>query len=191
MAEELKTEIPTSGAADGQVVFQSQQDFDAVISRRLEQDRKKYADYDTVKSDLETLTKEKQEREDSEKSEVEKLTDANTGLQAKVDELNKNIDVYADGEKQRNAVVMLKVDEAVKDLTDEEKDLVNAQSTPDLKLNLAGMFGKKEPPKPPSGGKSTMPATTYSLEQLNELKTTNPPLWRSEYGKYRAQIGRR
>jgi len=122
MSEETKTETTqTEETKSGKVVFESQEDFDAVLTRRLAKEREKYKDYDSLKSDLDKLIQEKKERENEELSEVEKLKKQLEEKDNQIADLKIHKD-WRDGWERREAE---KIDKAMADLSDEDKELVN------------------------------------------------------------------
>ena len=121
MAEEQKPETPqTEETKSGKVVFESQEDFDAVIMRRLSKEREKFSDYEPTKAELEKLRQEKKEREEAELTESEKLKKQ---LQEKDDQIA-NLIIYKDKQEEWERRETEKIEQAMADLSDEDKDLV-------------------------------------------------------------------
>ena len=122
MADEPKTVQGTDPKPEEKTFTQSQ--LDAIIKDRLDRDRKNYADYDTVKSELETLRAKEQEREEKELTQTEKLQkqleDINKTLKNTMAERDQYKEFKTDFEKNEQ----IKVDIAMEDLTDSQKAVV-------------------------------------------------------------------
>lgn len=185
MADEHKTETQTEETKDGQVVFNSQADFDAVVKSRLAREAAKYADYDETKAQLEKLANEKKEREEMELSELEKANKTIEELNNAISELSP----YKEKEILRIKSVEEKVAKIVSesDLTDSDKELVNNISDPDGKLALINRLteNKQQPPSGGyNGGASGQKRTT---QEMNELRVKDPVKFKEEYPKWRMQ----
>lgn len=77
------------GPAEGSEKTLTQDQVDKIVEERLARERKKYADYDDLKSQVEELkaaAAEKSKEADASKSETEKLTEQLQSLQSQVDE---------------------------------------------------------------------------------------------------------
>lgn len=189
MADEQKTDDRTDDDKSGKVVFDSQEDFDAVIKRRLDKERDKYRDYDTVKSELEDLRQKQKEREDAELSELDKLKKQNEETTGKLTEYEQKLKDYEEAEEKRKAALLEKVEDQMKDLDDGQKTLVD-QMPLDGKLDLIAQL-KSQKKEAGSWGKGSS-GDELSLEYIQELKEkfgAASPQFREAYGKYRMMRG--
>ena len=173
MAEEQKTATTqTEETKSGKVVFESQEDFDAVISRRLTKEREKFSDYNDVKSNLETLLQEKKEREEAELTEAEKLKKQ---LEAKDGEIA-NLIIFKDKHEEWELREKEKIEQAMTDLQDDDKDLINALPL-DKRIAMINKLKPSDEHKP-------VPPTEKSFKFQNE-KVPTP----DEYMKIRMEYG--
>ena len=121
MADELKTETTTPvEEKGGEVTFKTQADLDALIEGRIARERKKFEDYDSVKSELATLREAENKRKEAELSELDKKE---TKIQELVGEIEKyKVDhEWRKGWEEREAE---RVEESMKDLTDKQKEII-------------------------------------------------------------------
>jgi hypothetical protein len=127
-AETTETEQKKSGESQETqeekkpVIFESQEDYNKSLGRRLEQERAKFADYDTVKSELETLRQKEKEREEQELTEQEKLKNQIVEKENEIKKLQEHKLWRDEYEKNEKA----KVDSAIEGFSDEDKELVQA-----------------------------------------------------------------
>ena len=123
MAEEQNTETTqTEEIKSGKVVFNSQEDFDAVISRRIAKEREKFKDYEDLKSELDKVRQEKKEREEKELTESEKLKQQLEEKESKIAELTLHKDWHDNWERQETE----KIEKAMEGLAEEDIELVNS-----------------------------------------------------------------
>ena len=124
MADEPKpdTPKPLEPKDSGKVVFDSQEDFDAVIERRLAKERKKYEDYDTLQSELVKLREEERKRKEAELGEIDKLKAQIKEKEEAITELNPFKEKWTAHEDE----LTLKVDKAIESFSDEDKELILA-----------------------------------------------------------------
>jgi len=148
MAEEQKTETTqTEETKSGKVVFESQEDFNAVITRRLAKEREKFADYEPTKAELEKLRQEKKEREEADLSESEKLKNQ---IKEKED-LIASLTIYKDKQEEWERRETEKIEQAMQDLSDEDKDLVGSLPL-DKRMSMISKLNPSnlEKPNPPT-----------------------------------------
>ena len=173
MAEEQKTETPqTEEIKSGKVVFESQADFDAVISRRLSKEREKFSDYDSLKEELEKVRQAQKEREEKEMTESQKLQLRVDELKSQITDLEKHKEWRDNWERQETE----KIEKAMEDLSDEDKELVNSLPL-DKRMIMVNKLSKPE----------TQPKTTPTNKAFkfddNHIPTTE------EYMKIRTEYG--
>jgi hypothetical protein len=98
----------------------TQEDLDRVVAQRLTREREKYADYDEVKKRAETLEAEEKKRKEAELSENGKLKILLDEKESQILELSK----HKKWRDEWNTAQGEKINEAIKDFSEEDKDLV-------------------------------------------------------------------
>lgn len=173
MAEEQKTETTqTEETKPGKVVFNSQEDFDAVISRRLSKEREKYSDYDDIKSELEKVRQEKKEREEKEMTESEKLKKQLEEKDSQIADLS----VYKDWRDEWERRETAKIDEAMKEFSDEDKDLINELPLDKRMVMVDKLRSKSASKTPPDTGKNFIDGKPVpTAEELMKIRVEHGP----------------
>lgn len=176
----------------------TQEQVDKIVSERLARERSKYADYDTVKSELEKLASEKKQREEAKKleegkyqellSEKEKLIAEREERIAALTEKATKYDSWLISEEERIAASM-------DDLDDADKDIIN--SVP-LEKRMAAIQRLKAASEtrltPPGGRGNTRTTGTPDFAEVEAIKVkfgANSPQWKKAYQAYRESQDRR
>ena len=183
MADELKTETTqTDENNSGQVVFNTQADFDAVIQNRLAKEKAKYTDYDETKAQLETLRAKEEERRTEAMSELEKAQAERDSFKTKFEEVSLTAEGLQTKQDERDEAEKIKIETSLEGLDDIQKNLIN-------QLPLYSRMGAIEQFKPtkPNGtggnGKGARTDGVLSIEEISKIE--DPKLQREAYGKYR------
>jgi len=152
----------------------TQGDIDRMIGERIARERTKYADYDEVKKQAETLAEQLKQREEAELTELEKA-------KKRAEELERDLEVHkkdTEWRKTWETTEAERLEKEMEDLDDAQKDIIT--SLPLEKRALAISQFKGATPGSPDGSKSTkQELTEQTHDELKELKT--------KYGTFSAQ----
>lgn len=151
MAEEQTTETTqTEETKSGQVIFNSQEDFDAVITRRIAKEREKFSDYDDVKSELEKVRQAEKERVEKELTDSEKLKKELEEKESQIADLSVHKDWHEEWERRETE----KIEKAMDEFSDDDKDLVNALPLDRRMIMIEKLSSKDTSIASPQTGKS-------------------------------------
>jgi len=180
MADEpTKTVQETEPTKSGKVVFESQEDFNAVIEQRLARDRKKFSDYEELKKKAETLEAELDKRKTAELTDLEKIK---TEL-AKTNSELENLKGKASKYDEILAQVTKEVETESQGLSEEQLKVVNYILDPHAKLSAIKQFKSLKPaPAIKKGGKD---GEEFTAEEIQEMKKNGDPKWKEAWKKYR------
>jgi DNA repair exonuclease SbcCD ATPase subunit len=167
MADEPKPVAePTEPKDSGKIVFDTQEDFDAVIQRRVAKVQSKYQDYDTIQAELVKLREAEQKRKEAELTELDKYKKQIEAKDARIAELEPHLEWRKSWEEKEAE----RAESAMDGLTDKQKDIVR-------KLPLEERMDAINEFKPVNtanvntskGGRSVDP-TVPSHDELMEIK---------------------
>ena len=169
MSDETKTEVATPAAEEtgGKVVFDSQEDFNAVIERRIAKERKKYEDYESVQAELQKLREAEEKRKQAELSQVEKIQKELEEKSKTLAELEKDREWRLAWEEKEAA----RIEVAMDGLTDQQKEIVTELPL-ERRMDAVNQFKPANNPANVNinkGGRSGDPAIPSS-DELAEIK---------------------
>lgn len=160
----------------------SQSELNAIIQDRVKRESQKYADYEDVKKQLESLQAKQKEREEAELSEVEKAVAKAKSLESKLAEVNAEAEKYKSQVSEWELEQSAAVEEAMKDLTDEQKEIVNELPL-SRRMKAVNTF-KASKPSPGSWGKGLNPEH-LTLKAIMDKKSKGDPSWIKDYQNFR------
>lgn len=193
----MADENPTPGAGGGepgkepQKLALSQDELNELIEARLARERKKFADYDALKAERETLLAEKKTRDEADLTEAQKLS-------SRMSELEKALAESVEGKKVAEDKLAREQVITEAGLTGQWAKIARESShaaealTEYISETLKPLMEAAQPTKPAGGGTNTAPPATNNnalLEQLRKVHVeakTNPNKV-PEYIKLRTQ----
>ena len=119
MADEQKTDETTQTQTEEKTF--TQVEVDNLVKQRLAREQGKFADYDELKSKVETLTTEKKEREEAELTELDKIKKQYEEAVAERDTHKANTEWREDWETKE----AIAIEKSMEGLTDNQKAIVN------------------------------------------------------------------
>ena len=182
MADEHSTDTTVNATEHqgGKIVFDSQEDFDAVIERRLARVKKDYSDYNDLKAKVEELEKIKKEKEEADLSELQKT-------QKELDQLKLDLEatkIIAGRWELHEKKLLDRIEEESKDLQEEDLNILNAITDPDAKLTYINKIKSSEKPAP-GVLKGRGHAGEITLEDVMEKRNKGDQSWVDDYKKIR------
>ncbi len=143
MSDETKPEPAETAPAK----TYTQEEIDRIIGQRIGREKEKYADYDSIKQEAETLKVKIKEREEAELSELEKSKQRQEELEKEVEKHKVNTDWRDKWTVDETA----KIEKEMEDLTEDQKELIVSLPL-DKRTSAIGQF-KASTPGSPDGSK--------------------------------------
>lgn len=161
----------------------SQSELNAIIQDRLKRATEKYADYDSLKSQVEQLAADKKKLEEAELSELEKAQSKVKELEDKFSVIKAEAEAYKSQVTEWELEQSAAVEDAMKEFSDEDKALVNELPL-GKRMKLVEKMKAAPKPGPGSWGKGPN-SENLTLKAIMDKKEKGDPSWAEDYRKYR------
>lgn len=183
MADEPKPENTAgAGGETGTPKVFNQDELDRIVSERLNREKAKYADYDDLRKQVETLAAEKKKRDEKEMTELEKTKAALQEKETVLADLQKDREWRKQWEEKEAA----SIEKDMANLTEGQKAIVIALPLEQRRLAIAEF--QQSVLRGPHAGKGGHIDGIPTLDELNDIRAkygSSSQRWKDAYLKYR------